>query len=196
MQVMRYREGEIGCEVGRRLAELDAKSETQGLSAEEMREHNRLMREHTGAELFDFPDLSSLGVVDPEQFLGHVRFVDHNAEAAYTNAYFLEAVSLRMLLLDFFLRAYIVSRTKEPIEPYSSQDKMTFGPLVKKARKLGLPGDLAERLLAFNARRVSGIHHYLLGRGSYQEIGDAYRDADWLGEEILEAMVAPADWSG
>lgn len=191
MQVMRYREGEIGCEVGRRLAELDAKSETQGLSAEEMQEHNRLMREHTGAEMFDFPDVTSLGVADPQQFLAHVRFVEHNAEVAYRDLYFLEAVSLRMLLLDFFLRAYIVSRTEETIEPYSSQDRMTFGPLVKKARKLGLPDDLAERLLAFNDRRVSGIHHYLLGRGSYQEIGDAYRDADRLDDEIMEAMVTP-----
>jgi hypothetical protein len=38
---------------------------------------------------------------------------------------------------------------------------------------------------------VSGIHHYLLGRGSYQEIGDAYRDADLLDEEIMEALVSP-----
>lgn len=191
VQVMRYRLGEIGGEAGKRIDELDAKSETRGLSADEMAEYNGLMRQHTGAEVFEFPDLTSLGVTDPVSVLERMRFIEVEAEKAYQSMYFLEAVSLRMLVLDFYLRAYIVSRTEEPIEPYSKQDKMTFRPLVEKARKHGLPDDLAGRLVAFNERRVSGIHHYLLGRGSYQEIGDAYRDADLLDEEILEAMVRP-----
>jgi hypothetical protein len=44
-------------------------------------------------------------------------------------------------------------------------------------------------LLSFNEKRVAGIHHYFLGRASYQEIGDAYRDADRLYEGIVEALV-------
>lgn len=188
---MRYRRGEIGGEAGRRIDELEEKAETQGLSAEEMEEQMRLMREHANAEMFELPDLTSLGVTDPQLFFEHVRYVEYDAEAAYQNGYFLEAVSLRMLLLDFYLRAYVVGKTEEAVEPHSPQDRMTFGPLVKKARKLGLPDDLTERLLAFNDRRVSGIHHYLLGRGSYQEIGDAYRGADYLDEEILQALFDP-----
>lgn len=149
----------------------------------------RLMKEHAEAREFEFPDLASLRVTYHEQFFEHVRSLEDEAEEAYRNRYFLKAISLRMLLLDFFLRAYIVSRTGEPIEPYSKQDKMTFCPLVKRAHKDGLAGDLAGRLLAFNDKRVSGVHHFLLDRGSYQEIGDAYRAADWLDEEITEAMV-------
>lgn len=160
--------------MGKRIEELDQKWQSQGLGVEKTREFMRLMKEHAEARVFEFPDLASLG---------------DEAEEACRNRYFLEAISLRMLLLDFFLRAYIVSRTGAPIEPYSKQDKMTFCPLVKRAHKHGLADDLAGRLLAFNNKRVSGVHHFLLGRGSYQEIRDAYRAADWLDGGIMEAMV-------
>lgn len=191
---MFYRPGPVEGEAGERLAELDQKSLKQGLNAEELAEHNQLVAAHaTNGQSFDLPDFRELGVTDPQRFLVNARHVMHYAETAYRNGFFIEAVSLRMLLLDFSLRAFIVDRTDEPIEPYSGQDKMPFAPLVKKARKHGLPQALTDRLLSFNEKRVAGVHHFVLGRASYQEIGDAYQDADRLYESILEALVTRAE---
>ena len=191
---MRYKPGEIDGEAGKRIEVLDRKWQSEGLGVEETREFMGLMKEHAGARVFEFPDLASLGVTDHEQFFEHVHALEDEAETAYRNRYFLEAISLRMLLLDFFLRAYVVSRTSKPIEPYSKQDMRTFKPLVDAARGLGLPARLAKRLLAFNEKRNGGIHRYLLGRGdSYEEIGDAYREANGLDFEIMEAIANSED---
>lgn len=181
-----YRPGTVGGEAGKRLAELDQK---QSLNAEELEEHNRLVAEYAQGQSFDLPDFRDLGVTDPQRFLDNARHVMQHAETAYEEGFFLEAVSLRMLLLDFFLRAFIVDRTDKIIEPYSRQDRIPFGRIVEKARQHGLPQELTDRLLSFNEKRVAGIHHFFLGRASYQEIGRAYRDADRLYEGIVEALV-------
>ncbi len=190
MIVTFYRPEPVEGEAGERLEELTQKSLNLGLSADELAEYNALVDAHvTNGQSFDLPDFRDLGVTDPEQFLTNARHAMHYAETAYRNHFFIEAVSLRMLVLDFILRAFIVDRTGERIEPTVGVDKMTFGQIVRQARKHGLPQGLTDRLLSFNEKRVAGIHHFFLGRASYQEIGDAYRDADRLYEGIVEALV-------
>ena len=172
------------------MAELEAKAETK-ISEEELAEMQRIVEEHTEGEFLEGPEFAALGVTDPHTFYENFRLMMDDTEATYREQYFLEAVSLRLLALDLVLRIYLVHKTGKPIEPLSNDDKLSFGQLVKKAKKHGLPHDLANDLWAFNKARVDGIHHFLLGRTTYQAIGDAYREADGLFERILEAADLP-----
>jgi hypothetical protein len=182
---------EIGGEDGKRLTELEEEMSGRPLSDEEMEEMRRIAEAHGKRAFLEGPEFTKLGVTDPEQFLENFGDISNEAEEAYQDVCFLEAISLRLLTLDFMLRAYIVNTTGNPIKPYSGQDRWPFGRLITEAEKHGLPQDLVADLRAFNHRRNAGIHHYVLGRTSYQEIGDAYRDADWLVERIIMTMDLP-----
>lgn len=186
----RFRVGEegVGGEAGKRLAAIEAAAQNRGLTQEELAEMRHIIEAHSEGEFFEGPEFTKLGVTDPRRFLENFRDIAGEAEYAYQHAFFLEAISLRLLALDFMLRAYVVHKSNESIEPYSQQDRMSFGRLVQEAEKSGLPTKLVNALYAFNRKRNSGVHHYLLGRASYQEIGDAYRDTDGLFEQIIGSM--------
>lgn len=195
MVLMGYRlDEEIGGEARRRLQELEAKAESrpgQGLTSEEMQEIREIHETHSSAVYYEAPDFTTLGVTRPYVFLENFGFVEERAEEAYQNTFFMEAISLRMLQLDFILRAYIVHKTNRAIKPFAKEDKRSFGQALNEAEKLGLHLELVASLAAFNSKRVNGIHHFITGRASYQEIGDAYRDADGLFEQIITAMDLP-----
>jgi hypothetical protein len=55
----------------------------------------------------------------------------------------------------------------------------------------GLPAKTRGRARGFNEKRISTIHHYLLGQADNEEIGGAYRDADGPFERISTAMDLP-----
>ncbi len=174
-------------EAGERLQYLRAENEKRGLSEEEMEEITRILTDHLGMPgVVEVPDLEMLGVTDFENFVSRFGSIHGDAEAAYDALFFLEAISLRMLTLDFLLRAYIVHRTKQPIT-----SKVTFGQLIGKAKGQGFRQSVAAELESFNTRRNEVIHNYLLGQGSYQDLGDAYRDADHLFELVLETIDLP-----
>ncbi len=190
--LQRYRPGiEVAGKDGQRLAELEDKAANDKISEDELAEMHRIIKDHTDGAFLEGPEFTTLGVTDPHTFYENVRFMMEETEATYQSGYFLEALSLRMLALDLMLRIYVVHKTGKPIEPYSTVDKLSFGQLVKRAKTHGLPRDLADDLWAFNKKRVDGIHHFLLGRTSYQAIGDAYREADGLFERILDAADLP-----
>lgn len=64
--------------------------------------------------------------------------------------------------------------------------------LLGNAKDQGFPSPLATELGAFNDKRSEGIHRYLLGQGTYQGIGDAYRNADGLFERIMDVLDLPS----
>jgi hypothetical protein len=182
---------EIAGEPGRRLKALETAANNRGLNQDELEELRHIVEAHSEGQFLEGPEFTKLGVTNPEQFLANFRDLEQEAEYAYQHAFFLEAVSLRLLALDFMLRAYVVHRTGEAIEPYSQQDRKSFGFLIGQAERNDLPEDLVNDLRAFNRARNAGIHHFLLGRTSYQRIGDAYREADFLFERIIGAMALP-----
>ena len=152
---------QVGCEAGKRLKELlDTVDSSGRLSNEEMEEINRIVAEHTGAGgVLVAPDLDMLGVTNHLKFFEHFGYIAQDAEEAYQAGWFLEAISLRLLTFDFLLRIYVVHKTKQPVKP-----SIQFGQLLGKAKGQGFPQKLAAELEAFNEKRISGIHHYLLGR--------------------------------
>jgi hypothetical protein len=176
-------------EARERLRYLRTKNETSGINDKEWEEINHILTAHLGKPgIVVVPDLDMLGVTDHEKFVQRFGSIHSDAEAAYDALFFLEAISLRMLTLDFLLRAHIVHRTKRPVP---AKPKPTFGQLIKMAKGQGFRQAVAADLEAFNIRRNEGVHNYLLGRGSYQALGDAYRDADGLFEEIVEVIDLP-----
>jgi hypothetical protein len=179
---------QVGGEAGERLKELfDTADSSSRLSNEEMEEINSIIAEHTGAAgVLEAPDLNMLGVTDHLRFFENFSYIRQEAEEAYEDGYYLEAISLRLLTFDLLLRIYVVHKTKQPVKP-----SIQFGQLLGKAKGQGFPQKLATELEAFDEKRISTIHHYLLGQVDYEEIGGAYRDADGLFERISTAPDLP-----
>lgn len=186
-----YRTISAGGEAGRRIAELEAKADDQGLPNEEFAELMQLLRQHGGGEFYEAPVLQRLGVTDLNTFLANLRDLYGRAESAFRSGYYLEAISLNMLLLDLILRGFVVQESEEPIEPYSREDSRSFGQLIKAAKKVGLNEELVERLWTFNRKRTTGIHHLLLGRAKYEDLLDAYEASEHLVDDLLSGIGMP-----
>jgi len=179
---------DVGGEAGERLRQLYEAQREHGLSDEEMAEKNRIITAYMGSVgVVELPDLDLLGITDYMAFIERLGTIHADAQAAYQEAWFLEAISLRMLALDFLLRVYIANKKDVAVPP-----DLPFGRLLGNAKDQNFPPSLADELETFNDKRNEGIHRYLLGQGSYQGIGVAYRNADGLFERIMDVLDLPA----
>lgn len=182
---------EISGADGERLRELEEAAEVRGLQSQEIEEMRRIYEEHETGVFLEGPEYTKLGVTDANRFLENFRGIMEQGDFAYEHQFAFEAINCRVLVLDFMLRAYVVHRSGTAIAAYSDEDRMTLGRLVAEAERHGLPAELVADLRAFNRKRNTAVHHFLLGRTSYQEIGDAYADSVGLFERIAEAMSMP-----
>lgn len=114
--------------------------------------------------------------------MANIKNVSGLFNKAYSAGYYLEAISLRLLILDFFLRIYIVT-TGGKIR-FKPDDKETFGLMIKLAEKGELEMALIKRLNDFNRKRVAGIHRLLLGDIAYDELRKALDDDPNLVQDL------------
>lgn len=84
---------------------------------------------------------------------------------AISQGFYIEAISLRILILDFWLRVYIRNADQEVVVV-----RREFGNLLKMAKKLGLPSDIWKQVDDFNKDRVKAIHGFLLGKVSLDDL--------------------------
>lgn len=132
------------------------------------------------------PNFFSIGGVDVNKALQNLQALSGRAQKAFLDGYFVEAISMRLLMLDFLLRMYVVSKTGETIE---ADDKLSFGAIIRLAEKSGLNADIIARLDLFNAVRIKGIHRLLLGDITYDELRAAFESDPALPDDTRKIVM-------
>lgn len=165
-------------QINRRIAELEAKKTLTDV------EMNELISLKPGT-FRKGPNLFQLGVKDVEKTFRNLESLSERSQNAFEAGYYLEAISLRLLLLDFLLRTYIVNKSGEPIK---YDDKTTFGGMIKKAQKAGLQQELVGRLCDLNDTRIKGIHRLLLGDLAYDELKQGFKADPRLVKDVRDAV--------
>jgi len=166
-------------DVNKRLEELQSK---EILTDSEMNELINLSSSNTWKSL---PDMYSLGVIDFERAFNNLKEGPERTKNALNNGCYLEVISLRLQHAEFWLRMFWVARNKKG-KVFDSDDKRTFGVIIKDCSNLGFNSDLVRRLIEFNEHRINAIHKYLLGATEYDELRDVCDKSCGLDGEVGE----------
>lgn len=149
-----------------RLEELQSKKQ---MSNAEMNEMSALLGPggvKTLGNVFD------LGITNMAACFDNIEEGGKIAKEAFEKGFYIETISLRLQLCEFFLRMYIVGKTKSG-KVITNGDKRTFGNFINECAQKGFDAELIEELKVFNEMRVSAIHKFLLGDIKYQDLKDA-----------------------
>jgi len=123
------------------------------------------------------------GVGTEENIAQHLNNIDVVSEKilnAVNNKCFIELISLRLQVLDFWLRIYFYN-IPENTEPRERE----FGRLIKQCFRLGLEKNIYDKLVTFNKHRVDAIHGFMIGTISYEKIEEVAIEADQLLRETI-----------
>lgn len=119
-------------EVMARIEELEAKAE-HGLTMEEFAELRGLQDFGGDEAIIEVGDAQDVGITHPRVSLQNLQSLDQRAQAAFNHGFYLEAISLTLLVLDFGLRAYLFKKTEKPVE-----FGRYFATMIKEAGEAGL----------------------------------------------------------
>ncbi|HAT8546190.1 TPA: hypothetical protein I7180_05860 [Vibrio vulnificus] len=104
--------------------------------------------------------------------LENMQAVSNQIASAIDSGFYIEAISLRIQIADFWLRVFIRNTDENAVVV-----RKEFGNLLKMSKKLGLPDDIYQELKAFNDTRVKAIHGFLLGKSSLDALEDSARQS-------------------
>ncbi|HDC4761525.1 hypothetical protein [Enterobacter cloacae] len=99
------------------------------------------------------------------EHLNNKEVVNQQIQRAIENEFFIEAISLRIQILDFWLRVFIRNR-----DPSANVMRIEFGNLLKLAKKHGLNDEIYNEIKTFNNTRIKAIHGFLLGKTILKEL--------------------------
>ena len=105
--------------------------------------------------------------------------------AAKAQGFYLEAISVRMYLLEYWLRNLIVLHTGRPFETGG-----TCGRLIERAADCHLAPELMDRIRRFGRDRNEAIHRLLQGRTSYDSLADVFLEDESLPWDLQDWVVA------
>jgi hypothetical protein len=131
------------------------------------------------------PHMSTLGIINFYKSFSNLQKIIRRITKAKNKGFYMEAISLKMLLLDFLLRIYLVSKTKQVI---SFEEEVTFGRLVKRAEHAGLDSEMVKKLYLFNRYRIKTVHQLLLGTMTFNEIESEWHYYDKIQNELLNIV--------
>jgi hypothetical protein len=166
----------------RRLEELKAK--TDGISDAEMAELIALSPPGTFTKL---PNLATAGLKDMGRALANFVEVGDRVKRALDEGFYVEVLALRSQSLELYLRVYLAAH-HQMAPSFPVDDRKTLGALIAEAAASGLEPDLCADLKAFNASRITGLHHFLLGAATYDDLRGLCENSKGLVQRVVAAL--------
>lgn len=110
------------------------------------------------------------------------RIIGKKIQYAINSSCYIEAISLRLILIDIALRLFLDSngvnlKTKKPSE-------LQFGLLLKEIKKYNFDKDLAEKLINFNKERIKAIHNFVYNGVDYDSLRSFIVKTDNLATDV------------
>jgi hypothetical protein len=100
----------------------------------------------------------------------------------------IEVISLRLQVIDYWLRVYFVNRA-----PIGNSRRREFGRLLEQCRELGLENNIFNKLRVFNEHRINAIHGFIVGRTDYETLKDVVLESESL---VTETIIHVLDNTG
>ena len=157
----------------------------ESLTQEEMKEFEELSPPGSFKAIGSW---EKIGIYDGKAFesASNFKFVGKRIPISIDSGFYLEAISLRLMYLDFCLRLYLSNKGEKFKEkhPYELQ----FGALIKRCRKFGFDDNLLKRIEDFNKDRILAIHNFIYEGVAYDNFKDFLIKTDNLFTDILRYL--------
>jgi hypothetical protein len=112
---------------------------------------------------------SALGIVNVEQAIANIAELIIRAERAFELGFYIEAMSLRLQHMEFWLRIFYIARNGTG-RLFPADDKRTFGQIITDCERIGFDAELVSLMRAFNLHRTRAIHKFILGATDYEHL--------------------------
>jgi len=113
----------------------------------------------------------------------NLKFVGEKISESINSGFYIEAISLRLMLLDFCLRLYLANKGEDFDEKHPHD--LQFGVLFKECRNSGFDKDLLKRIEYFNEKRILAIHNFIYEGIPYEDFKDFLIETDNLLTDVL-----------
>jgi hypothetical protein len=127
------------------------------------------------------------GVGTEERIQQHLSNYDEIASRiahAVQSECLIEVVSLRLQVMDYWMRVYFSNRASE-----GQTREREFGRLLRQCLDLAMPQALYARLIDFNKKRIDAIHGYVVGNTSYSALRKVAADCESLLRDVVIFVV-------
>jgi hypothetical protein len=164
-----------------RITELRGK---KSLSDDEFRE--LIARSPPGSHV-KLPNINAAGLHDLNQALSNLEDAGERARRAFDSGFYIEVIALRSQSVELFLRLFLA--TKLNLTPsFPLDDRRTLGGLIADAEKNGFDTGTAATVRSFLTDRNAGLHRYLLGVASYDDLRGVCERSVSLTKAVVEVI--------
>lgn len=99
--------------------------------------------------------------------------IKSRVQHANNNKCFIEVISLKLQMMDYWLRYYYVNKNTS-----KDKRKREFGALLEQCYKVcGLDKELYMEMKEFNRKRIEAIHGYVVGHIKYDDLEEVARNS-------------------
>ncbi|RLG16190.1 hypothetical protein DRN69_01450 [Candidatus Pacearchaeota archaeon] len=135
----------------------------RALTGKEMEEFKKLTPKGSWELIGNWKDIGSID--DFKKVSKNFRTIGEKIQYAINSSCYIEAISLRLMLIDIALRLFLNNngvnlKTKKPSE-------LQFGSLLKEIERYNFDKRLRKKLINFNRERIEAIHNFIYNGVDY-----------------------------
>lgn len=112
--------------------------------------------------------------------LKNINTIGDRIKHAINAGCLLEVISLRLQIIDYWLRVYFVNKAK-----LAKKRGKEFGLLLGQCKNLGFDQGLYEKLLIFNKHRINAIHGFVVGKILYEKLNAVVTESKPLTVDVI-----------
>jgi hypothetical protein len=119
-----------------------------------------------------------------EQHLASHRVVREKISSSAKLGCYVETISLRLQVIDYWLRIYYVNKVT-----VGRERKREFGALLEQCRKLGFDETIVKELKIVNSKRIDAIHGFVIGSIAYVQLEAVADSFDRILKKTVQFVV-------
>lgn len=114
----------------------------------------------------------------------NIRDVGRRIGKAKHAGCYIETISLRLQIIDFWLRIFFVNKTA-----IGQKRRWTFDELLEQCKKIGLKDHLYRKIISFNSKRKDAIQEFLTGNIKYEDLLSVDKISETVAIEVLQYVL-------
>lgn len=119
-----------------------------------------------------------------ETHVQNIRDVGKRIGRAKRAGCYIETISLRLQIIDFWLRIFFVNKAA-----IGQKRRWMFGELLEQCKEIGLKDDLYRKVMSFDSKRVGAIHGFLIGEMKYDDLALVDKISETTAIEVVQYVL-------
>jgi|GEM_PF-2392722 len=119
-----------------------------------------------------------------ESHMLNIRDIGKRIGRAKRAGCYIETISLRLQIIDFWLRIFFVNKGE-----IGQKRKWMFDELLEKCKTIGLEDDLYRKIMSFNSKRIDAIHGFLIGKMKYDDLALVDEISETTAIEVMQYVL-------